>query len=109
MSVSYREGRLFEPDWWLRGYPPDTLLYQPKSMTADELLNGYARLNRQTYSFDAMLKRFFGISPWKRSLRGCLAYAGHQSILPHPLYQRPEEAPAIYRGCQPNRRALESF
>jgi hypothetical protein len=45
-------------------------------MTADELLSGYARLNRQTYSFDAMLKRFFGISPWKRSLRGCLTYAG---------------------------------
>ena len=69
------EGRLFEPDWWLRGYPPDTLLYQPKSMTAEELLSGYARLTRQTYSFDSMLKRFFGMSPWERTLRGCLAYA----------------------------------
>jgi radical SAM superfamily enzyme YgiQ (UPF0313 family) len=69
------EGRLFEPDWWLRGYPPDTLLYQPKSMTADELLRGYARLTRQTYSFDAMLKRFFGMSPWERTLRGCIGYA----------------------------------
>ena len=68
------EGRLFEPDWWLRGYPPDTLLYQPKSMTAEELLSGYARLTRQTYSFDSMLKRFFGMSPWERTLRGCLAY-----------------------------------
>jgi radical SAM superfamily enzyme YgiQ (UPF0313 family) len=71
----YREGRLFEPDWWLRGYPPDTLLYQPKSMTADELLGGYALLTRQTYSFGAMIKRFFGMSPWERTLRGCLAYA----------------------------------
>ena len=70
------EGRLLAPDWWLRGYPPDTLLYQPKGMTADELLSGYARLTRQTYSFDSMLKRFFGISPWERSLRGCLTYAG---------------------------------
>jgi len=70
------EGRLFEPDWWLRGYPPDTLLFQPKSMTADELLSGYARLNRQTYSFGAMIKRFFGMSPWKRTLWGCLFYAG---------------------------------
>jgi radical SAM superfamily enzyme YgiQ (UPF0313 family) len=69
------EGRLFEPDWWLRGYPPDTLLYQPKSMTADELLSGYARLTRQTYSFDAMFKRFFGMSPWERTLRGCIGYA----------------------------------
>ncbi len=70
------EGRLFEPDWWLRGYPPDTLLFQPKSMTADELLSGYARLNRQTFSFGAMINRFFGMSPWKRTLWGCLFYAG---------------------------------
>lgn len=70
------EGRLFERDWWLRGYPPDTLLFQPKSMTADELLNGYARLNRQTYTFGAMAKRFFGMSPWKRTLFGCWLYAG---------------------------------
>ena len=70
------EGRLFEPNWWLHGYPPDTLLFQPKSMTAEDLLSGYARLNRQTYSFGAIVKRFFGMSPWKRTLRGCLVYAG---------------------------------
>jgi radical SAM superfamily enzyme YgiQ (UPF0313 family) len=70
------EGRLLVPDWWLRGYPPDTLLFQPKSMTADELIRGYARLNRQAYSSGAMLKRFLGMSPWKRTLLGCLAYAG---------------------------------
>jgi radical SAM superfamily enzyme YgiQ (UPF0313 family) len=70
------EGRLFERDWWLRGYPPDTLLFQPKGMTADELINGFARLNRQAYSFGAMTKRFFGMSPWKRTLFGCQVYAG---------------------------------
>ncbi len=70
------EGRLFVRDWWLRGYPPDTLLFQPKGMTPDELINGYARLNRQAYSLDAMMKRFLGMSPWKRTLRGCLVYAG---------------------------------
>ena len=70
------EGRLFVPDWWLRGYPPDTLLFQPKGMTADELMSGFARLNRQTYSFGAMIKRFFGMSPWKRTLLGCQVYAG---------------------------------
>jgi radical SAM superfamily enzyme YgiQ (UPF0313 family) len=72
----FSEGRLFEPDWWLRGYPPDTLLFQPQSMTAEELISGYARLTRQTYSPGAMLKRFWGMSPWKRTLRGCLMYAG---------------------------------
>jgi radical SAM superfamily enzyme YgiQ (UPF0313 family) len=70
------EGRLFEQDWWLRGYPPDTLLFQPRGMTAEELINGFARLNRQAYSFSAMTKRFFGMSPWKRTLFGCQVYAG---------------------------------
>jgi hypothetical protein len=45
-------------------------------MTADELINGFARLNRQAYSFGAMTKRFFGMNPWKRTLLGCLLYAG---------------------------------
>jgi radical SAM superfamily enzyme YgiQ (UPF0313 family) len=70
------EDRLFARDWWLRGYPPDTLLFQPRGMTADELINGFARLNRQAYSFGAMTKRFFGMSPWKRTLIGCQVYAG---------------------------------
>lgn len=70
------EGRLLVDDWWLRGYPPDTLLYQPKGMTAEELISGFARLNRQAYSYGAMAKRFFGMSPWKRTLFGCWLYAG---------------------------------
>ena len=70
------EGRLFVRDWWLRGYPPDTLLFQPKGMTADELISGFTRLNRQAYSFGAMMKRFLGMSPWKRTLLGCQVYAG---------------------------------
>ncbi len=70
------EGRLFVRDWWLRGYPPDTLLFQPKGMTADELISGFARLTRQAYSFGGMIKRFFGVSPWKRTLLGCQLYAG---------------------------------
>jgi radical SAM superfamily enzyme YgiQ (UPF0313 family) len=68
------EGRLFVQDWWLRGYPLDTLLFQPRGMTADELIDGFARLNRLSYSFGAMTKRFFGMSPWKRSLLGCQLY-----------------------------------
>ena len=70
------EGRLFERDWWLRGYPPDTLLFRPKGMTADELTSGYARLNREAYSLGALMKRFLGMTPWKRTLLGCQAYAG---------------------------------
>jgi radical SAM superfamily enzyme YgiQ (UPF0313 family) len=71
-----KEGRLFVPDWWLQGYLPDTLLFQPKGMTSDELIEGFTRLNRQTYSYGSIIKRFFGINPWKRNPFGCLVYAG---------------------------------
>jgi radical SAM superfamily enzyme YgiQ (UPF0313 family) len=71
-----KEGRLFVPNWWLHGYPPDTLLFQPKGMTAKELIEGFIRLNRQTYSYGPIVKRFFGMSPWKRDPLGCLVYAG---------------------------------
>ena len=70
------EGRLLARDWWLRGYPPDTVLYQPRGMTADELISGYASLNRQAYSSSAIMKRFFGMTPWKRTMLGCMTYTG---------------------------------
>lgn len=70
------EGRLFAPNWWLQGYPPDTLLFQPKGMTSEDLVEGFIRLNRQTYSLGSIIKRFFGINPWKRNPFGCLVYAG---------------------------------
>ena len=71
-----KEGRLFIPNWWLQGYAPDTLLFQPKGMKAEELIEGFIRLNRQTYSYGSIVKRFFGINPWKRKLFGSLVYAG---------------------------------
>lgn len=71
-----KEGRLFVSDWWLHGYSPDTLLFQPKGMTADELMEGFARLNREVYSIGAVVKRFFGMSPLKRTTLGCSVYFG---------------------------------
>jgi radical SAM superfamily enzyme YgiQ (UPF0313 family) len=70
------EGRLFMPDWWLSGYPSDTLLFQPKGMTADQLVDGFVRLNRQTYSVSSILKRFLGMSPKRRGMFGSSVYAG---------------------------------
>jgi radical SAM superfamily enzyme YgiQ (UPF0313 family) len=71
-----KEGRLFAPNWWLQGYPPDTLLFQPNGMTAEELIEGFIRLNRQVYSMGSVIRRFFGINPWKRNPFGCLVYMG---------------------------------
>jgi hypothetical protein len=45
-------------------------------MTAEELIEGFIRLNRQTYSYGSIIKRFFAMSPWKRNPLGCLVYAG---------------------------------
>ena len=70
------EGRLFLPAWWLRGYPPDTLLFHPKKMTPEELIDGFVRLNREAYSWGAMIRRSFGMTPWKRTLLGCQVYTG---------------------------------
>ena len=70
------EGRLFVTDWWLHGYPPDTLLFQPRGMSAEELIEGFNWLNRQAYSYGSIAKRFFGMNPWKRDPFGCLIYAG---------------------------------
>ena len=103
------EGRLFEPDWWLRGYPPDTLLFQPKSMTADELISGYARLNRQTYSSGCHAQTVLWHEPLETDSTRLFNVRRHQYLYPQPLFQRPEEAPAICRGCQRQRRALGSF
>jgi hypothetical protein len=50
--------------------------FSTKGMPDDELISGYARLNRQAYSFGAMMKRFLGMSPWKRTRLGCQVYAG---------------------------------
>jgi radical SAM superfamily enzyme YgiQ (UPF0313 family) len=72
----WNEGRLYAPYWWLDGNCPGELLFQPKGMTPDELLDGFARLNKQMYSFRAIVRRFFGMAPWKRRAIGCRVIAG---------------------------------
>ncbi len=81
------ENRLFVHDWWLRGYPHDTLLFRPKNMTPYKLINGVRRLRQQTYSFGGILKRFFGMNPLKRTMLGCQAYTG-TNLLARKLYRK---------------------
>ena len=101
------EGRLFVRDWWLRGYPPDTLLFQPKGMTADELISGYARLNRQAYSLGAMMKRFLGMSPWKRTLLGCQAYTAVNLSARKRYFKGLRNPQPFAGGFQLNRKAID--
>lgn len=44
-------------------------------MTPGELLDGFFSLSKQLNTFGKIVKRFFGILPWKRTIAGCLAYA----------------------------------
>ncbi len=71
-----KEDRLFMPNWWLHGYSSDTLLFRTKGMSPDEFLEGFARLNRQVYSYGSIIKRFFGMSLWKRTAFGSRIYMG---------------------------------
>jgi radical SAM superfamily enzyme YgiQ (UPF0313 family) len=70
------EGRLIEPDWWLRGYSSADILYRPKGMTVDELRTGIEYVKRKTYSASSIIKRFFGMSPKKRTSLGSQLYFG---------------------------------
>jgi radical SAM superfamily enzyme YgiQ (UPF0313 family) len=70
------EGRLFAPDWWLKGLSFKTILYQPKGMSIDDLLEGFAYLNRHAYSYSAIFRRFWGMSIPRRTPVGARLYAG---------------------------------
>lgn len=72
-----REGRLFDPKWWLHGFSSSTLLFRPRKMSPEAFLDGFARLRRQTCSFSSIAHRFFGVNPLRRSLLGCRMYAGY--------------------------------
>lgn len=45
-------------DWSL--YDTEHVVYEPRGMSADELLNGYKRLYRQTYSYKSIFRRIRG-------------------------------------------------
>jgi radical SAM superfamily enzyme YgiQ (UPF0313 family) len=68
------EKRLFAHEWWLHGYSTRTLLFRPKNMTPGELIDGFTNLSKQFNTIGNIVKRFFGIPPWKRKKNGCLAY-----------------------------------
>ncbi|MFX0202128.1 MAG: B12-binding domain-containing radical SAM protein, partial [Candidatus Hodarchaeota archaeon] len=70
------EDRLLVPEWWLRDDKPKIPLFRPKGMTPDEFLNGLNRISKQFYSVSGIMRRFLGISPWKRSVMSWRLYAG---------------------------------
>jgi radical SAM superfamily enzyme YgiQ (UPF0313 family) len=65
-----KEGRILHTDW--DKYDTKHVVFLPSSMTPEELLQGYRRIVKQAYSFDAILKKlhyYWDIDFWKRSNR----------------------------------------
>jgi len=52
------EGRIIDPDW--SNYNTNTVVYQPKGMTARQLFDGYFRLQNAVHTVPAIFQRFWG-------------------------------------------------
>jgi radical SAM superfamily enzyme YgiQ (UPF0313 family) len=51
------EGRIFDTDW--SNYNTNNVVYQPKGMTAQQLFDGYFRLQNAVHTIPAILQRFW--------------------------------------------------
>jgi hypothetical protein len=45
-------------------------------MSPEELLDGFVRLNKEVFSFGSIIRRFFGMIPWKRTGIELTMYGG---------------------------------
>ncbi|MDP2689937.1 MAG: radical SAM protein [Deltaproteobacteria bacterium] len=62
------EGRIIHKDWSM--YDAKTVVFNPASMTPEELKQGYGRVIRQVYSFNSIykkLKHYWAADFWKHS------------------------------------------
>jgi len=57
------ERRFLTTDWTL--YDTSHVVYRPKSLTPDQLLEGYHRTLKEAYSFNSILKRLWGTTACK--------------------------------------------
>ena len=79
------EGRIIDHDW--SNYNTNTVVYRPKGMTAQQLFDGYFRLQNAVHTVPAIVQRFWGTtSKWnfwlpmnygfRRSIKKLTARAG---------------------------------
>jgi radical SAM superfamily enzyme YgiQ (UPF0313 family) len=57
------EGRILTGDWDL--YDANHVVYQPKTFTPDELLEGYYGALKEAYTIPSICKRLWGTTSWK--------------------------------------------
>ncbi|HSB78550.1 MAG TPA: radical SAM protein [Candidatus Methylomirabilis sp.] len=81
----YGEGRIFDLDW--SNYNTNNVVYRPMGMTAQELFDGYYRLQMSVHTVPAILQRFWGTTSkanfwlpmnygFRRSIKKLAARAG---------------------------------
>ncbi|MBD3413452.1 MAG: radical SAM protein [Candidatus Aminicenantes bacterium] len=70
------EKRLFSAQWWLEEGRPRVPLFRPQNMTEEEFADGMRQLGKHFYSYGSIIRRFFGIKPWKRNAANCHMYLG---------------------------------
>jgi radical SAM superfamily enzyme YgiQ (UPF0313 family) len=58
-----QEDRILTRDWSL--YDANHVVFTPKTLTADQLLEGYYRVFKEVYSIPSMFKRLWGTTSWK--------------------------------------------
>jgi radical SAM superfamily enzyme YgiQ (UPF0313 family) len=58
-----KEGRLLTNDWSL--YDTSHVVFQPKTLTPRQLLDGYLRVMRDSFTFSSIFKRLRGTTAWK--------------------------------------------
>jgi radical SAM superfamily enzyme YgiQ (UPF0313 family) len=58
-----QEDRILTQDWSL--YDANHVVFKPRTLTADQLLEGYYRVFKEVYSFPSILKRLWGTTAWK--------------------------------------------
>ncbi|MFI5340079.1 MAG: B12-binding domain-containing radical SAM protein [Candidatus Methylomirabilales bacterium] len=80
-----REGRIFDRDW--SNYNTNTVVYRPEGMTAQQLFDGYIRLQNAVHTVPAIFQRFWGTTSkanfwlpmnygFRRSIKKLTARAG---------------------------------
>ena len=58
-----QEGRILTRDWSL--YDANHVVFQPKNLTPDQLLDGYCRAYKEVYSVPSICKRLWKTTSWK--------------------------------------------
>jgi radical SAM superfamily enzyme YgiQ (UPF0313 family) len=57
------EGRILSRDWSV--YDANHVVYKPKTLTPDQLLEGYHRALKEVYSIPSIVRRLWGTTSWK--------------------------------------------